>query len=145
MAPHRGGRGDDGTITLWVLGLCLALLALGGISVDLWRVVAVRRDLAAMADAAAAAGAGAADPAALRTGEVRVDVALARRLAAESLASQGDAGVVDRVDVAVDPFGTKVEVLLGAEVELTLLRLLGGTREAFHVEVVARAEPRRLP
>lgn len=138
-------RGERGTVTLWVLGLCMSVLALGGISVDLWRVVAVRRDLAAMADAAAAAGAGAADPVALRAGEVRIDPALARRLAGENLASQGDAAVVDRVAVAVDPAGTEVEVVLGADVELTLLRLFGGPRAPFDVEVVSRAEPRRLP
>lgn len=137
-------RGEHGTVTLWVLGLCLSVLALGGISVDLWRVVAVRRDLAAMADAAAAAGAGAIDPVALRSGGVDLDPAGVRRLAVETLARQGDADLVDDVRVVVDPSGGAVEVVLRADVELTLLRLLGGG-EPFGVEVVSRAEPRRLP
>ena len=32
-------RGSRGTITLWLLGLCLMLFALGGISLDLWRML----------------------------------------------------------------------------------------------------------
>lgn len=139
------GRDERGTTTLWVLGLCLTVLALGGISVDLWRVMAVRRDLAAMADAAAAAGAGAADPEALRAGEVRLDPEAARRLARGNLAAQSDAGILDRVGIEIDAEGGEVEVRLGAHVELTLLRLLGGAREPFQVDVTARAEPRRLP
>jgi hypothetical protein len=32
-----GARRESGTITLWMLGLCLMLFLLGGISLDLWR------------------------------------------------------------------------------------------------------------
>ena len=38
-------RGRAGTITLWVLGLCISLMFLGGLSLDLWRAVADRRQL----------------------------------------------------------------------------------------------------
>ena len=50
---------EHGTITLWILGLCLMLFLLGGISLDLWRSFSERRALAATADAAALAGASA--------------------------------------------------------------------------------------
>ena len=56
-----GGDGERGTITLWILGLCLMLFLLGGISLDLWRSFSERRALAATADAAALAGASAID------------------------------------------------------------------------------------
>jgi Flp pilus assembly protein TadG len=39
-------------VTLWVLGCCIMLFALGGLSLDLWRSFAARRALAADADAA---------------------------------------------------------------------------------------------
>ncbi|MGH9030897.1 MAG: pilus assembly protein TadG-related protein, partial [Acidimicrobiia bacterium] len=48
-------------MTVWMLGLCLMLLLLGGISLDLWRAFSERRALASAADAAAIAGASALD------------------------------------------------------------------------------------
>jgi hypothetical protein len=57
----RDGVWERGTITLWMLGCCLMLFAVGGISVDLWRSFSVRRSLAAAADAAALSGASAID------------------------------------------------------------------------------------
>ena len=48
---------ERGTVTLWVLGLCVSIMFRGGLGVDLWRGVAVRRELSAVADAAASAGA----------------------------------------------------------------------------------------
>jgi Flp pilus assembly protein TadG len=62
--PSIGERREAGTITLWMLGLCLMLFLLGGISLDLWRAFSERRSLAATADAAAVAGASALDEAA---------------------------------------------------------------------------------
>ena len=68
--PVRGTgmsrRAESGTVTLWLLGLCLMLFALGGISLDLWRAFSERRALAATADAAALAGASAIDEARYR-------------------------------------------------------------------------------
>jgi Flp pilus assembly protein TadG len=64
--PTLGARRESGTITLWMLGLCLMLFLLGGISLDLWRAFSERRSLAATADAAAVAGASALDEAAYR-------------------------------------------------------------------------------
>ena len=53
MRPDRAD--ERGTITLWVLGLCISLMFLGGLSLDLWRAVADRRELSSMADTAATA------------------------------------------------------------------------------------------
>ena len=54
---RRDDNDEHGMITLWILGLVLVLFAVGGISLDLWRVFGDRRELVSMADAAAAAGA----------------------------------------------------------------------------------------
>jgi len=94
MTPRRlcpGARSESGTITLWMLGLCLMLFLLGGISLDLWRAFSERRALAATADAAAVAGASALDEGAYRsTGVVRLVPADAQRRAQASLADQLD-------------------------------------------------------
>ena len=55
-----------GTVTLWVLGLCVVVLFLGGLGLDLWRGIATRRELSAMADAVATAAANGVDEQALR-------------------------------------------------------------------------------
>ena len=45
-ARAQAGAAEYGTITLWILGLCLMLFLLGGISLDLWRSFSERRALA---------------------------------------------------------------------------------------------------
>lgn len=44
-----------GSVTLFMLGLGIALLLLGGIALDLWRLLGDRRELSSLADAAAIA------------------------------------------------------------------------------------------
>src|SRR5437879_5810969 len=99
MATSR--RTERGTVTLWVLGLCIALMFLGGLSLDLWRAVAVRREMSAMADAAATAGANGVDESALRAGVVQVDPERARGLASRTLAEYTRTPSLDaaRVDI----------------------------------------------
>lgn len=48
---------QQGTFTVWALGLCITLFMIGGISVDLWRAFAARRALTEVADSAARNGA----------------------------------------------------------------------------------------
>lgn len=133
-------RDERGTLTLYVLGLCVAVLFLGGLSLDLWRVIAVRRDLATMADAAAAAGADGLDEDALRTGVIRLDAERARRLARDNLAAQSDAGIVE--GATIDVRDASMSVTLQSEVRFTLLRVFLGA-DAFQVDVTSDAEPRR--
>ncbi len=125
-----------------MLGLALIVLALGGLSLDLWRVFLERRELAGVVDAAAIAGASALDEAAFRSrGEVRVDPAKAAGLACVYLRTHSDppdtcAGI--RADQAA------IEVTASREVDLTLLNLLvpRGQREPLEIRVSARVEPR---
>lgn len=131
---------EQGTITFWLLGLCLMLFALGGISVDLWRSFSARRSLAATADAAALAGASAVDEARYRSGGVIALVpAIAERRARASLERQLDRNALRDADVRAT--ASSVTVVVRGDVSFTLLGLLG--RGDFDIEVVATAVPRR--
>jgi Flp pilus assembly protein TadG len=132
---------DHGTVTLWLLGLCLLLFALGGISVDLWRAFSARRSLSNAADAAALAGASAIDEDAYRiAGVVQLDPALAEARARASALRQLDAAARRGVDVHADR--DAVTVVVRGELGFTLLGVVdpGGD---LAVEVTATATPRR--
>jgi len=137
----RGGLrgGSRGSITLWLLGLAVMLLALGGLAVDLGRAFSARQALAAAADAAALAGAGALDEARYRAdGMVVLDPVVAEARARRSLEGQLDRYALDSVSVHADRQSVTVSVVGTAE--LTLLRLVpdGG---ALTVRVTATARP----
>lgn len=133
-----------GSVTLWVLGLCVLLLFVGGLSVDLWRVFSERRALAAAADAAAVAGADATDTDLYRsTGRVRLDPALAERQALDSIAAQTDRRSLVSVSAHATPDGITVEAT--GRVEFSLLRIFLADQAPFTVRVQASADPRRSP
>jgi hypothetical protein len=133
---------ERGTITLWVLGLCLCVLFLGGMSLDLWRGIALRREMQSMADASAIAGADGLDEQSLRDGGAALDPARVRELASETLAAQSGAPHVDVM--TVDVVDGQVVVRLRGHVRTTLLGLALGDRP-FDIAVRATAEPRRVP
>ena len=134
-------RDETGTVVLWLLGVCMLLFALGGISLDLWRGFSARRSLAATADAAALAGASAVDEDAYRaSGVVRLDPALAGARARDHVTRQLDRAALRRVDVHADR--DAVTVVVRGEIGFTLLGVLdpGGD---LPVQVSATATPRR--
>jgi Flp pilus assembly protein TadG len=133
---------ERGTITLWLLGLCLMLFALGGISVDLWRSFSARRALASGADAAALAGASAIDEERYRaSGALTLVPATAEHRARASLDRQLDQP--DRRGADVRATGDSVTVVVRGTMDFSLLGLFG--RGAFDIEVAATATPRRSP
>jgi Flp pilus assembly protein TadG len=138
----RGGDCDErGTVTLWLLGVCMLLFALGGISVDLWRGFSARRSLANTADAAALAGASAIDEDAYRQrGVVQLEPALAESRARAHVARQLDAGSLRGVDVHADR--DAVTVVVRGELAFTLLGVLDPDGD-IAVRVSATATPRR--
>lgn len=139
----RPVAGDRGSLTLWMVGLCVALLFVGGISLDLWRVFSERRSLAGIVDAAAVAGASGVDVAEFRaSGAVVLDPALAERLSAASLARQTDTRSLTGVGIDATP--DAVTVTGTGVVEPTLLTILVPA-DAFTIEVSAHVEPRRSP
>jgi hypothetical protein len=129
---------EHGTVTLWVLGLCVSLMFLGGLGLDLWRAVAERRQLSSMADSAATAAANGIDVAALRAGTLRLDPERARAIARETLDRDGHTAGLDAIDVGVD--GNQVTVVLRDHVNFSLLGIfLGG--QHFDIQVRANAAP----
>jgi Flp pilus assembly protein TadG len=134
-------RRESGTITLWLLGLCLLLFALGGISVDLWRGFSARRSLSTAADAAALAGASAIDEDAYRrTGVVQLDPALAEARARTDVARQLDTGALRAVEVQADR--DAVTVIVSGHLGFTLLGVVDPGAD-LAVRVTATATPRR--
>lgn len=132
---------ERGTVTLWLLGLALGALLLGGLALDLARAVAARQALASAADAAALAGAGGLDEERYRRdGVLALDPERAATRARRAFAADAPPGA--RLDVEVD--GTAVRVEATGAVDLTVLRLVRGAAP-FPVRVVAVARPHRFP
>jgi Flp pilus assembly protein TadG len=146
MTPRRPtvrARRESGTITMWMLGLCVMLFLLGGISLDLWRAFSERRSLAATADAAAVAGASALDEAAYRSsGAVRLVPADARRRAQASLADQLDRRALR--DARVEATEEVVMVTVDGSVDFSLLQIVSPGDE-FDITVRATARPQASP
>lgn len=116
---------ERGSITLWVLGLTVMVLFLGGISLDLWRAFEMREDLAAMADSAANAGASQVDGATYReTGTLQLDGPAAADAADANLNAQQDSGRI--TSRAISATGPVLTVQLEGEVGFTLLRIFLG-------------------
>lgn len=126
---------ERGSVTFWLLGLAFALMTLGVLSVDLWSLVAERRELAALADASAKAAAGAIDESEWRESQrLILDRAEARRRAATILDFQSGANTESVIEFGSD--GVTVRVSLSRTVETALLGLAGRR----HVTVGAASE-----
>lgn len=138
--PLRAG--DAGTITVWMLGILLLLLPVGGLSVDLWRAFDARRDLAGIVDAAAMAGASGVDPDHYyATGEARLDPQLAYDLAAANLNSH--LPTLTDAQITVAPTRTQISVTARRELPFTLLRPFIDGDQAW-VSATATSTPGRI-
>lgn len=139
MSTAALGR-EDGTLTIWMLGLCVTILFLGGLSLDLWRAFTERRELAGVVDAAAVAAGSAIDEATFREdGILQLEPALARTIACDELRRR-TAPPLTCEGVSADAAG--VEVTARRDIQLTLVRVLLHDEEPLTIEVSARAEPR---
>jgi hypothetical protein len=136
---------DRGSITLWMLGLAVMVLFLGGISLDLWRAFEVRQDLAAMADSAATAGASQIDRGTYRdTGILRLDADAARDAVDAHLDAQQDRDrISNRPRPDVD--GAVITVTLEGEVEFTLLDIFLFGEGPLRVTATGSAEAMPAP
>ena len=135
---------ERGSVTLWMMGLGLMILTLGGLSVDLWRLIAERRELAVMAEAAAVAAVNAVDTEEFRqSGAVVLDGGEALLLAEGSLLAQPrGAGVFLAPDWFVLEDEATVVVRLRRTVEFTLLRIAGAEPVVIGASARAVAEVR---
>lgn len=142
--PPDGDRprlaGEAGTAVVWMLGLLVLVLGLGGISLDLWRVFTERRGLAGIVDAAAVAGSSGIDETSLRGDTVALDPVRAEQLAWNNLNTQTDTGALTAAAVTATP--TEITVAADGAVHLTLLRILAPDRSPVPIHVTATAEPR---
>ncbi len=129
-------RGERGTVTIVGLGCCLALLLLGGIAIDLWRVLGARRELVAVAEASALGGADGVDLHHLRrTGEVILDPFVAAQRARVVVAEQGaELALTAPPQVLVQD--REVTVRLFSTVEFGMIRILLGPGE---IEILAES------
>lgn len=134
-------REEKGQITLWVLGLAIGVLILGGISVDLWRVLAVRTELGSLADSAAIAGGSGINEDVFRASPdlsvaIELDAGRATGLAMQVLAGEVFASAPV---ITVQP--QLITVDLEREVEFTLLDMVMPSG-SFTVTASGRSQPR---
>jgi Flp pilus assembly protein TadG len=135
-----------GSITVWLLGLAVLVLFVGGLSLDLWRAFSARQLLANAADAAAVAGATGIDTARFRdTGRLTLDPPLAMQRAGDSLAHQGGLPLATPPGVEVTPDPPQVVVVLTGQVRLTLMRVLLPNQAPLTIRVRAASVPREIP
>jgi len=126
------GREEDGQVLVLAAIFMAALVAVAGLVADGGTVMVQRRDLQAVADAAAAAGAMAVDERAYRaTGGTTVVLDPAAAEAAAIAVLMGE----DGTDYAVRADASRVEVELSREATTSFLRAVGLT----HVAIEARA------
>ena len=124
---RRDERGFSAPIM--ILLMAMMVLFIGGISIDLWRVIADHREVSGLTDGAAIAGATAVDIAAFEA-DPMADPILDPALAIQRVCRYMDdhAEVTDcpsttlTVEFAADL--TAIEVTFQREVELTLLRIV---------------------
>lgn len=137
-------KSERGSVTVWMLGLSLLLLLFGGLAIDFWRGLALQRELAAVADSAAIAGAAGLDVDKYReTGAVVLDTESVRALASNSIAAQDTR--VSGVLISTAPGGESVTVTVQGVVQLGLLGVFVDQSEPLLVRATATALPRLVP
>lgn len=140
------GSGERGSVTVWLLGLAVLLLFVGGLSLDLWRAFGARQLLANAADAAAIAGSTGIDTARFRdTGQIVLDPGLADERVRDSLAHQGGLPLMEAPVVEVEADPPQVAVVLTGRVPLTLLHVLLPYQPPLTIQVRAVSLPREVP
>ena len=140
---HRHRRDERGdAMVVFLVGMLLLILPLGGISVDVWHAISDERALQSAADAAAAAGAGGIDVNAYRyQHRLALDPTVAASMATASLAAQpGLPTLSGPPDIGVAP--QQITVVLHEDVHLTLLRIVAGDRP---IKIVATASSAPRP
>ncbi len=117
-------------VTVWGVAFMVLLLGFTGLAVDVWHIWEAKRDLDAVADAAANAGAGAVDEEWFRDwNEVGLDRDLARDYANASIDAQGDLPTLTGRTITLGLLNPprRIFVTVETEVDLTLMRLFTGT------------------
>ena len=127
---RRLHREEDGfSAPIMILVMAMMVLIIGGISIDLWRIIADHRDVTGLADGAAVAGATAVDVEAFEadpTADPILDPGLAVQRVCQYMQTHADVSDCPSpmlsIDIAADLTG--IEVTFQRDVELTLLRVV---------------------
>ena len=124
-------RRDEGGFSAPIMVLIMAMMVMfiGGISIDLWRVIANHREVSGLADGAAIAGATAVDIAAFEadpTAHPVLDPALATQRVCQYMADHEGVSACPSATLTVDfaPDLSGIVVSYQREVELTFLRIV---------------------
>lgn len=136
------GRRDEAgfATTIWMVMVAGMMLTLVLLALDVWKLVAVDRQLSGAVDSAAAAGANAVDEAQWRTSAtLALDPSRAEALAEESLNAQPGADTL--TGVVIDATTERVSVTAQKSVRLLLLSVIGNSGRT--VYAAAEATPRR--
>ena len=132
---------ERGSVTLWLLGLGICLLVVGGMGIDMWSVVAMRARLVGVAEAiATGAASGISETHWRATGQIRLDPVRAEQLGRDLAFRHPGVGLLDGpVEIRVGSGFGSVTVRVRGSVPLTLLAL--GV-EAGRIEITASATSR---
>ncbi len=135
-------KNERGFFTIWTLGLCVGVLFLGGLIFDFWHAFSDRRELAAMVDAAAVAGANQVDLDAFRvTGQAQLDEAAARQAIADYLATASATNKLQLSDTTVEIQGQAIAVTSTVSTRITFAAIFLASTEV-PVTVTGIADPR---
>ena len=137
-----GQKSQGGSITLWLLGLGICLLVVGGMGLDLWSVVAMRSRLVGVAEAIATGAASGISESHWRdTGQVRLDPDRARQLGRDLVSRHPGVGLLDgSPEILFDSELRTVTVQVSGSVALTLLAL-GVQSDRIRITVSATSRP----
>lgn len=135
---------DRGSAAIWMLGLSILLLLFGGLALDFWRALALQRELAAVADSAAIAGASGIDEGHYRgTGEVVISPERSQDRVLDSVTAQE--AVVNGVSMDVSADGSTLTVEVFGSLELGLLGVFVDQSEPLLIRASATAVPQLVP
>lgn len=125
-------RDERGSATVWMIGVTISTFSLVALLLDGGVMLRARSDAFAVAGSAARAGAQQLDPDAIVEGLTVVDPVAAERAVQDHLDQAGVTGTADAS-------GDTVTVTVTSEVELQMLRLVGGDTASFHATASVEA------
>lgn len=126
------GRGDQGSATVWMIGVTVSAFLLVGLVLDGGTMLRARSDAFSMAGAAARVGAQQLDPDAAVEGLTVLDPIAAERAVQDYLAASGVTGTARVID-------DTVTVTVTTEAQLQMLRLVGGDTVTFDATATVEA------
>jgi len=133
---------QGGFFTIWVLGLCVVLLFIGGLSLDLWNGFSQRRQLEEIADGATVAGGSQIDlPTFKSNGTVVLDVNAARRSAFQYIDQAKADDNITLTEEKVEVVDNHLRVELSRNVAMTLTKVLAPVTDPYVIKVSSAAEP----